>query len=102
MYMYNNASWLATQAAVVTLAGNANYAVHNVLCIYTVEKVPSLVSPFQRSPKMCAASNESTAGADASVKSLKLYDMKQLTLAYLALLGSSSSRSLYNCAKSGK
>ncbi len=47
--------------------------------------------------------NESTAGADASVKSLKLYDdMKQLILAYLALLGSSSSRSLYNCAKSGK
>ncbi len=48
---------------------------------------------------------KSTAGADASVKSLKLYDMKQLTLAYLALLGtrsSSSSRSLYNCAKSGK
>ncbi len=43
--------------------------------------------------------NESTAGADASVKSLKLYDMKQLTLAYLALLGSSSSRSLYNCKK---
>ncbi len=41
--------------------------------------------------------NESTAGADASVKSLKLYDMKLLTLAYLAeLLGtSSSSRSLY-------
>ncbi len=31
--------------------------------------------------------NESTVGADASVKSLKLYDMKQLTLAYLALLG---------------
>ncbi len=29
---------------------------------------------------------ESTAGADASVKALKLYDMKLLTLAYLALL----------------
>ena len=34
--------------------------------------------------------NESTAGADASVEALKLhyvYDMKLLTLAYLALLG---------------
>ncbi len=35
--------------------------------------------------------NESTAGADASVKSLKLYDMKKLTLACLALLGTSTS-----------
>ncbi len=40
-------------------------------------------------------STESTAGADASVEALKLYDMKLLTLAYLALLGRSSSRSLH-------
>ena len=47
--------------------------------------------------------NESTAGADTSVEALKLYDMKLLTLAYLALLGRSSSRSLLNlhCAKVG-
>ncbi len=40
--------------------------------------------------------NESTAGADASVEVLKLYDIKLLTLAYLALYASSlaSSRSL--------
>ncbi len=38
----------------------------------------------------------STAGADASVEALKLYDMKLLTLAYLALLRTSSSRSLLN------
>ncbi len=31
-----------------------------------------------------ATSDESTAGADASVEALKLYDMKLLTLAYLA------------------
>ncbi len=50
-----------------------------------------------------AADNESTAGADASVEALKLYDVKLLTLAYLALLGRSSSRSLLSlyCAKSG-
>ncbi len=33
--------------------------------------------------------NESTAGADASVEALNLYDMKLLTLAYLALHASS-------------
>ncbi len=46
--------------------------------------------------------NESTAGADASVKSLKLYDMKLLTLAYLAVLDTRSSSSSLHCAKSGK
>ncbi len=40
--------------------------------------------------------NESTAGTDASVEALKLYDMKLLTLADLALLGRSSSQSLLN------
>ncbi len=39
--------------------------------------------------------NESTAGADASVEAQKLYDMKLLTLANLALLGRSSSLDLY-------
>ncbi len=34
---------------------------------------------------MSAVSNESTAGADASVEALKLYDMKLLTLAYFKL-----------------
>ncbi len=33
---------------------------------------------------METTSDESTAGADASVEALKLYDMKLLTLAYLA------------------
>ncbi len=46
----------------------------------------------------CASVNESTAGADASVEALKLYDIKLHTLAYLALHASSlatcSSRSL--------
>ncbi len=45
--------------------------------------------------------NESTAGADASVEALKLYDMKLFTLVYLALLGRSSSRSLYIAQKVG-
>ncbi len=46
-----------------------------------------------------ADNNKSTAGADASVEALKLYHM--VTLAYLALLRRSSSRSLHG-AKSGK
>ncbi len=33
---------------------------------------------------MTTINNESTAGADASVEALKLFDMKLLTLAYLA------------------
>ncbi len=42
-------------------------------------------------------------GADASVKAMKIYDMKLLTLAYLGLLDRSSSRSLLNlhCQKVG-
>ena len=41
--------------------------------------------------------NESTAGADASVEALKLYDIKLLTLAYLALHASSLAPSIsYN------
>ncbi len=40
--------------------------------------------------------NESTAGADASVEALKLYDMKLLTLAYLAQLSI-----ILHCAKVG-
>ncbi len=40
-------------------------------------------------------STKTTAGADASVEPLKLYHMRLLTLAYLALLGRFSSRSSY-------
>ncbi len=40
----------------------------------------------------------STVGADASVEALKLYDIKLLTLAYLALL-SNLALDLYVCKK---
>ena len=45
--------------------------------------------------------NGSTVGADASVEALKLYDMKLLTLAYLALSRSRSPLNLH-CEKSEK
>ncbi len=46
-------------------------------------------------------STRSTVGADASVEALKLYDMKLLTLAYLALSRSRSPLNLH-CEKSEK
>ncbi len=45
--------------------------------------------------------NESTAGADASVEALKVYDMNLLTLAYLALLGSLDLNKQTLCQKVG-
>ncbi len=45
--------------------------------------------------------NGSTVGADASVEALKVYDMKLLTLAYLALSRSRSPLNLH-CEKSEK
>ncbi len=74
--------------------------VRGCMCVWSCEDVWVVyVGLYSSGVRMGVwGTNNYTASADASVKSLKLYDMKQLTLAYLALLGtrsSSSSRSLY-------
>ena len=101
MLSFDNEVKSATFKTNNLLCGGAIHAVNAVLW-QPGEQIENNIQTDQQTTIPVAAHcrcNESTAGADASVKSLKLYDMKQ----YLSLLSSVAlALDLYNCAKSGK